>query len=287
MVPLISFLFMAVSGEYDLIGRPGTMTNIEQDLKKELAVAKIGEKVDYIPSATSETLISMIGLALTQAGTFAAAYEIVKERAIFKRERAVNLNVLAYVLSKMIVLGGFAVIMVLSMILIMAVKVDMGFEGTMFGLGVFELFITLYLAVLASIAFGLFISSLVPNSDVVMYAILVQLFIQIVMAGTLFPIEKNVASLMTVGYWVTDSMGSTVDLAKLNRESRVCSVVEIPSMTGEAPTREVRCDTAERDLNLDYEHTEEHVMMTWIGLSAHVFVWVLLTVIIQARKKVE
>jgi hypothetical protein len=107
------------------------------------------------------------------------------------------------------------------------------------------------------------------------------------MAGTLFPIEKNVASLATVGYWVTDSMGSSVDLAKLNRESRVCSVVEIPSMTGEAPTREVRCDTAERDLNLDYEHTEEHVTLTWIGLTAHIFVWVLLTVIIQARKKVE
>jgi ABC-type multidrug transport system ATPase subunit len=287
MVPLISLLFMGVSHEYDLIGRPGNYAAITDSLKQELEGAKVGEKVDYIPSAAAETLVTMIGLALTQAGTFAAAYEIVKERAIFKRERAVNLNVLAYVLSKMIVLGGFAVIQVASMILIIAAKVDMGFEGTMFGIGVAELFITLYLAVLASIAFGLFISALVPNSDVVMYAILVQLFAQIVLAGTLFPLEQNPASLLTPGYWVTDSMGSTVDLPKLNSESRVCSVVEIPSLTGGEPTKEIRCDPAERDLFLDYEHTEEHVTLTWIGLLAHTFVWVILTVIVQARKKIE
>ncbi|MBN1147000.1 MAG: FHA domain-containing protein [Anaerolineales bacterium] len=289
VLPLIAMLFMGVSGEHDLVGRPGTVATIEAELKAELAEDGLeeGEKADYLPTANAETLVTMIGLALTQAGTFAAAYEIVKERAIFKRERAVNLNVLAYVLSKVLVLGGFAVIQVVSMVLILAVKLDFGFEGAIFEIGVFEMLITLYLAMLASIAFGLFISSIVPSTDVVLYAILVQLFIQIVLGGTMFPLESNPASYATVGYWTMDSLGSSIDLPKLNSESRICTVIEIPSMTGGDPTLETQCDSAERDLYLDYEHDEEHIALTWISLAAHIFVWILLTVIIQARKKTE
>lgn len=289
MVPLISFLFMGVSNEYDLTGLPGGVETIEADLKAELEEGglEVGEKTDYIPTANTEVLVTMIGLALTQGGTFAAAYEIVKERAIFKRERAVNLNVLAYVLSKVIILGMFGIFQVASMILILATKMDFGFEGAIFDIGAIELFVTLYLAMLASIAFGLFISAIVPNTDVVLYAILVQLFIQIVLSGTMFPLENNPASYATVGYWTMDSMGSTVDLPHLNEESMACSVVEIPSMTGGDPTIEAQCDSAERDLSLDYEHTEEHILVTWIGLIAHTCIWSLITVIIQARKKGE
>jgi ABC-type multidrug transport system ATPase subunit len=287
MVPLISLLFMGVSGENDLVGRSGTGDDIEAALKEELEDAEVDESVDYIPTATAETLLVMVALAITQAGTFAAAYEIVKERAIFRRERAVNLNVLAYVLSKVVILGGFAVIQVASMILILAIKVDFGFDGAIFNIGTFELFITFYLAVLASIALGLFISAIVPNSDVVLYAILVQLFIQIILSGTLFPLDRNPASMATVGFWTMESIGSTVDLAEMNDESRVCTVIEIPSMTGGDPTRDITCDESSRDLNLDYEHTEDKILFTWIGLLAQFFVWTMLTVIVQARKKGE
>jgi ABC-type multidrug transport system ATPase subunit/pSer/pThr/pTyr-binding forkhead associated (FHA) protein len=289
VLPLIAFLFMGVSGQYDLTGRPGTVTTIEAQLKAEIEKdgLQVGEKADYLPTANAETLVTMIGLALTQAGTFAAAYEIVKERAIFRRERAVNLNVLAYVLSKIVILGGFAVIQVASMILILAMKLDFGFKGAIFDLGVVEIFITLYLAMLASIAFGLFISSIVPSTDVVLYAILVQLFIQIVLGGTMFPLESNPASYVTVGYWTMDSLGSTINLPALNEESRVCTAVEIPSMTGGEATVEATCDSAERDLYLDYDHTEEHVLVTWIALTAQIFIWMLITVIVQARKKTE
>jgi ABC-type multidrug transport system ATPase subunit/ABC-type multidrug transport system permease subunit len=287
MVPVIALLFMGVSYREDLVGKPGTMEQIEDGLKLSLEGAKVGDSVDYIPTANAETLVTMIGLALTQAGAFAAAYEIVKERAIFKRERAVNLNVLAYVLSKIFILSIFAVFQVASMILILSLTIDMGFAGAIFDTGAFEIFITLYLAVVASIAFGLFISALVPSTDVVLYAILVQLFIQIVLSGTMFPLEKNPASMAIPGYWTMESFGSSIDLPTLNKESRVCTVVEIPSMTGGEAQKQIRCDEAGKDLYLDYEHTEEHILYTWVGLSAHILIWTLLTVIIQARKKIE
>ena len=279
---------MMVSNKNDLVGRPGKPAEIERSLKLELEGANLDAKAEYMPTATAEILVTMLGLALTQGGTFAAAYEIVKERAIFKRERAINLSVLAYISSKVLVLGIFAVIQVVSVLLVMSLKVDLNVSGAIFkDAGILELFITLYLAVLASIMFGLFISAVVPNTDVVLYAILVQLFVQIIMGGTLFPLDSGMVAKFTISNWTVDAMGSTVDMEKLNRESMVCNVVEIPSMFGGDPTKEIRCDNVDRSLYLDYQHTEEHILSAWLGLFAHAVFWGLLTIFVQARKKIE
>ena len=90
-----------------------------------------------------------------------------------------------------------------------------------------ELFITLYIAVLASICFGLFLSAIVPNTDVVLYAILIQLFIQIILGGALFEINNKAASAITLSYWTTDALGSSVDIDQLNREGWACVGVEV------------------------------------------------------------
>ena len=205
LMPMLGALFAMVNKEDALVGRSGTIAQIEADLTSEIEEGGLvlDEKIDYLPSVDAELLLSMMALALTQAGTFSAAYEIVKERAIFKRERAVNLKVTSYVFSKMFILAMFSLFQVGAFMLVIAAKVDMGFKGAIFSIGFVELFISLYLAVLASIAFGLFISSIVPSQDVVLYAILAQLFVQIVLSGTMFPLENNPASLAAPGYWAT------------------------------------------------------------------------------------
>ena len=230
-------------------------------------------------------LVIMVGLALTQGGTFAAAYEIVKERPIFRRERAVNLSVVAYVSSKVLVLALFAVFMVASVLLVLALKINMDFPGAIFDTGVFELFITLYLGIVASILFGLFLSALVPNTDVVLYAILFQLFAQIILGGALFPIENEYARMLTISYWVMDGTGSTVDLEGINELSRACTVVEIPSLTGGDPTEEIACDSASIDLTLPYSHDEQHIIELWIGLILISAIWFALTIVILIRRK--
>jgi ABC-type multidrug transport system permease subunit len=228
-----------------------------------------------------------MALALTQGGTFAAAYEIVKERGIFRREKAVNLKPTAYVLSKMLVLGIFAVFQVGAFLLMLAMVVDFGFEGALVDIGILELFVSLFLAVVASIALGLFLSAIVPSQDVVLYAILAQLFVQIVLTGTMFPLENNPASLISPGYWATLSAGSTVDIPGLNEKSRVCSVNEIPNMQTGAKELKVICSDAVQDIAVAYEHTEDNLLYTWFGMGAHIFLWMLLTIIVQARKKVD
>ncbi|MDI6694637.1 MAG: FHA domain-containing protein [Anaerolineales bacterium] len=303
MMPLIAFLFMSVSEKQDLTGRPGTAEQIRVELEKEVDVlikewekkpaSERGKLEDYTeknytPVENAQTLVTMLALALTQGGTFIAAYEIVKERAIYRRERAVNLSAIAYVLSKIIILGIFALVQVASVLMIISLKVDTDLPGAIFkDAGVFEMFITLYLAVLASITFGLFVSAIVPNTDVVLYAILVQLFVQIILGGTLFPIDSKVASATTISYWTTDALGSTIDMKQLNNESWSCVGVETFDENTGAAVNKPMCSKADTDLSLDYQHTPEHILAMWRALIIHGMLWFIATVIVQARKKAE
>ncbi len=185
----------------------------------------------------------------------------------------------------MLVLGLFAIFQVGAFLIMLAIVVDFGFEGVFLDFGIIELFVSLFLAVLASIAFGLFLSSIVPSQDVVLYAILAQLFVQIILTGTLFPLDNSPLSMGVPGYWAAVSAGSTVDLPGLNENSRICSVNEVPNMQTGAKELKVICNEAEQELKIPYEHTEKFVFSTWIGMTVHIFIWVLLTIIVQGAKE--
>jgi hypothetical protein len=98
---------------------------------------------------------------------------------------------------------------------------------------------------------------------------------------------SNPASYATPGYWATNAMSSIVDLPRLDEEGISCKVIEIPSMTGGLATKDVVCDTAATKAeNLkDYEHTPAHLMGTWIAMGTQLMIWVLLTILVQSRKK--
>jgi len=286
MLPLIAALFAAVSKPRDLIGGYKTPSGYTEDfeiIKKTIESNYNSLDEDarkYMPYTRASMLLAMLGLALTQGGTFGAAYEIVKERPIFRRERAVNLSVWSYVLSKVLVLSLFALVQVGGTLLVISLRVDLGVTGVPgLGSGLLQIFITLYLAVLASIAFGLFISAIVPSSDVVMYVILAQLFVQIVLSGTLFPLPKNPASYLTPGYWTTDALGSIVDLPRLDQSGVSCKVVEGQSIAV--------CDRAPSGVKSleNYSHSPDHIKIAWAALGIHMVVWLLLTIFVQARKK--
>lgn len=308
MMPLIAGLFAIVSHEDDLTGWQLSPQRVEDrllaDLQKEIGVydeedltaAHSGKNERYTPAPDASSLIMMLGLALTQAGTFGAAFEMVKERPIFRRERTVNLKVGAYVFSKVFVLSAFAVIQVASSLLILSLAVDMGFDPvfTFFPNGSTEMFVTLFLAVVASIMLGLFISAIVPNSDVVLYVILIQLFVQIILSGSnLFPLpESGITTLVSKGvvsHWTMKGMGTSVGLENLNEESRVCQVGEstiiLPDGSEETHYG-FGCESGGKvELSMDYEHSEEQLATTWAALAAQIVFWGGLTMLVQARQK--
>lgn len=297
MMPMIGVLFGAVSGHAWLTGKEwetksGTVitANIKDAMKADLKGEPKDASNTFTPYQDASTLVMMLALALTQGGTFAASYEIVKERAIFRRERAVNLSVWSYVLSKVVVLGLFALIQVGATLLMLSFFVDLNVTGIVFtDFSILEIFISLYMAVLASIGLGLFISALVPSTDVVLYVILAQLFLQIVLTGTLFPLDSNPASYAVPGYWATDALSSIVDLPRLDKEGWSCQVAEGQNTTTGAMELQTFCDSAESKATSlkNYAHTAEHMLFSWFAMGAQMLFFVLLTIFVQARKKPE
>jgi ABC-type multidrug transport system ATPase subunit/pSer/pThr/pTyr-binding forkhead associated (FHA) protein len=288
MMPIIAGLFMAVSGKADLTGWEMSQAGIDAALEERLAGEGVGASESYIPAKKATGLITMLALALTQAGTFGAGFEIVKERSIFQREQAVNLRATAYVLSKALVLGAFALIQVGISLLILGITVDLDVEPVLglFPSGGWEIFVTLLIAVVASIMLGLFISAVIPGPDVLMYVILIQLFVQIILSGGMFRIDSAACKLV-ISHWTMDAVGSTVNVPGLDETSRVCTVQSIPQADGTAQ-EEVVCKSAplgEEELKLDYEHSQGHLLTTWGVLLAQAVLWCGLTIWVQARKR--
>lgn len=280
MMPIISLLFMTVSDKHDLTGWQMTQAQVDARLIAQLATTG-EEKAEYMPVQAATQLLTMLGLALTQAGAFGAAFEIVKERSIFLRERSINLQPGAYVVSKILVLGLFAVIQVASSLFILSLKVSLDFAPILdfFPNGGMELLVTLLLGVIASIMLGLFISAMVPTPDIVLYIILGQLFAQIILSGALFPLPDNFASKLVISHWTMDAMGSTVNVLQLNEEGRACSTSEY----GEVCTSIV---SAPEKLGLNYAHTSDHLLTTWAALLVQTCFWGVLTMIVQTQRRV-
>ena len=306
IVPLIGVLFGGVSHPYSFKGEvtydfpeKDTFNEIADHFKEQLKDKTPGtleSEILYVPYDGARRLVTMVSLAIVQAGTFIAAYEIVKEKAIFRRERAVNLKVLAYLLSKVIVLAGVAVFHVFSMLVILRLfGVDMNVPGAVFEHNAqLELFITFYLGMVAGIMFGLLISTIMPSTDMVLFVVLIQLFAQIILNGALFNIEDPTVPQMTLSYWTTVSMGSTVDMPGLNSRGMVCKVIEIQYPQTGAKTNQVQCSETRAKLRPggttenkdgDYRHSPGRVILTWMVTAIQGLGYFLLTLFFLARQK--
>jgi ABC-type multidrug transport system ATPase subunit/pSer/pThr/pTyr-binding forkhead associated (FHA) protein len=120
-------------------------------------------------------------------GTSNAAREIVTERAIYLRERMVNLRLLNYVLSKYVLLSFFCVVQCTMLLAI--VFFALGFHGgapAFFG----ELANLIALAMNAT-ALGLCVSTLVGSAEAAMALTPIALIPQVVLGGLMVPMTTN------------------------------------------------------------------------------------------------
>ncbi|HEX4338192.1 MAG TPA: FHA domain-containing protein [Polyangiaceae bacterium] len=120
-------------------------------------------------------------------GTSNAAREIVSERAIYVRERMVNLKLWNYVVSKFVLLSLFCVVQ--CTILLTIVFFALGFRG---GFGAFLVSLgTLIATAMNSVALGLFVSALVTSSEASMALTPIALIPQVVLGGLMVPMTTN------------------------------------------------------------------------------------------------
>jgi ABC-type multidrug transport system ATPase subunit/pSer/pThr/pTyr-binding forkhead associated (FHA) protein len=228
VMPIIGLLLLMISKPFWLTGKydpacaginwdsPTAITQcVEQHLAEEL---ETGNSATYTIANQAQVLLFMLAFASSLLGVFAAAFEIVKEKPIYERERMINLNLGAYLLSKFMVLAGFAIVQSLLLLAVIGLGVRLPTEALLLPVPI-ELYVSLLLTIWASVGLGLWVSALVPNRDVVVYGMLLVLIVQIIFAGVLFDLPREVrpVSGITVTRWSLDALGTSARLNELNQ----------------------------------------------------------------------
>jgi len=223
VMPIIGLLLVLISGANWLIG--DSETEILNQLAADLATGQ--SSATYAIVGKSQTMLFMIALAAVLLGLFAAAYEIVKESSIYQRERMVTLKLLPYLASKVVVLGAFALVQAFLLLLVVSFKVKLPADGVV-APAVLEMYISVVLGIFAAIMMGLFVSAVVPNSNTVIYAVLLVLFFQILFAGVIFDLGGAAGQLskLTLTRWTMEGLGSSANIEYLNSLTRTRFVPE-------------------------------------------------------------
>jgi ABC-type multidrug transport system ATPase subunit/pSer/pThr/pTyr-binding forkhead associated (FHA) protein len=238
VMPIIGALVLLVSDANWLVGNPAA--EIERQLAAGLGTGE--SSASYAVIGDSQTLLFIMALASVLLGLFASVYEIVKEQSIYQRERMVTLHIVPYIASKVVVLGMFALVQCLLLMIVINLKVDYPKEGVLLPAPV-EMYITLVLGTMAAILMGLVISALVPNSNTVIYIVFLVLFFQMMFAGVLFDLPgiTNQFSNLTLTRWSMEGLGTSIDMEWLNSLTR---------------TR-FRPDPVTREVSMDVEKPDE------------------------------
>ncbi|HZY40563.1 MAG TPA: ABC transporter permease, partial [Anaerolineae bacterium] len=245
----------------------------------------VSESNAYSIAGQAQVVLMMMALAAIFVGLFAASFELVRERAIYRRERMVNLRLGAYLASKFVVLAGFAALQVMALIVVVAFRVQFPFEGVLLP-GPLEMYLTLLLASAAGICFGLFVSALVASQNSVIYVVLLAVFAQIMFGGVLFNVAKPLSAL-TLTRWTVEALGSTVNLPALNDLGQIevrRTVDGVDPITGQKVQREVVYrDKLTTSFNVDYAHDAGHLLSRWAILIAFTLLFALGTTWAQSK----
>ena len=161
-----------------------------QELAKRNATATSGTSnlLNEMQNTTDHTAaMFFVVVSCVWFGTSNAAREIVTERAIYMRERMVNLSLFNYVMSKYIVLSLVATFQ--CAMLLGIVFLTLGFEG---GPSAFLLELVSMVAVaMNATALGLLLSTVVASAEAAMALTPIALIPQIVLGGLMVPMTTN------------------------------------------------------------------------------------------------
>ncbi len=152
-------------------------------------------------------------------GTAASVRELVGERAIYKREKAVGLSSQAYLWGKLTIFGVLTLLQAVILVLLVGLRKPGPSEAVLLGSPTLELIVACWLTALAAVALGLLMSSFVRTSEQVMPLLVVSIMAQLVLCGGLFPVHGRVGleqlSWLAPARWGYAQTASTVDLGTI------------------------------------------------------------------------
>ncbi|GHO88370.1 FHA domain-containing protein [Dictyobacter formicarum] len=171
----------------------------------------------------AQKVLFIMSFAAIMFGCINGSREIVKEAAIYRRERSVNLGIAPYLFSKIAVLGTFSLVQ--SLILVFMVWLVAPYQNSVLLPPFLEIYVSMALTSLAGLMTGLLISAIVPNNDRAMSIVPLPLIPQVIFAGVIFSLDSpkflQIPGAFFTTRWSMAAMGTTVGLHgdKLNTDS--------------------------------------------------------------------
>jgi ABC transport system ATP-binding/permease protein len=177
--------------------------------KRDMFDARTGSATQVVMMFFIEAIITIL------IGCITSVREIVKEDAIYRRERMVGLGVLPFVASKAAVGFMFAVYSAVMLFVFMVASVSF---SHLTAVQTLSLLGPLVLGTFAGVMWGLLVSALAPTEDRAMLLIIVVLVPQFVFSGGVIPM-KDIGFAGTVLGWLTSArweLGALVTSARVD-----------------------------------------------------------------------
>jgi hypothetical protein len=228
---------------------------------------------DAIESATlALKTLFVFTCAELWVGFACSLQEIVKESAIYQRERLVNLGLLPYLFSKILVLAALAFLQTI----VITCVIFWGFTDPQPELMTWLIgcFITTFLTIFAAINLGLLISAGVSNITQANSALPLILIPQIIFAGVLFNLEGlgKYLSWLMISRWSIGAYGVLVEVEAMIAEAKEKNDFNIPLPF--------------EDTNQVYQLSINNLLLNWGVLILHSLIYFLLTYWLQKRKDI-
>ncbi|MEB3191457.1 MAG: ATP-binding cassette domain-containing protein [Snowella sp.] len=180
----------------------------------------LGTDPDPKLAPLAQTVLLVFTSAAIWVGLASSLQEIVKENDIYSRERLVNLNIFAYLISKISILSGLALLQTAAMAIVILASFRSPLSPPLpWFLG---LMITSYLTLFAAICLGLMVSTISKSSTQANTALPILLLPQIIFSGVLFKIQgiSQYFSWLMISRWSVGAYGSLVNINYLIPEAQ-------------------------------------------------------------------
>lgn len=231
------------------------------------------------------TMLFMVTLITILVGTVTSVREIVKEDAIYRRERMVGLKVLPYIGSKVAVGLLFAIYSALVLFIFKLLAVDMSHLG---GADLMKFFVPMVLGTFAGVAWGLLVSAVAPSEDRAMLLVILVLVPQFVFSGGMVPVADlgvagKVLGVLTSTRWQLGAMATAAQIKTGACEAPDLSDCRMPGLEALGSVQEKQALLQSLD-NQYGSIFDVNVYFYWAMSLAIALALLAITVVLQKRK---
>jgi ABC-type multidrug transport system ATPase subunit/pSer/pThr/pTyr-binding forkhead associated (FHA) protein len=161
--------------------------------------------------AGAQTVLFILSFATVLFGTINGYREIVKEAPIYRRERTVNLGIMPYMFSKLVVLGFLSIVQS-AILLLLTALIEPLHQGVFLNVNL-EVMITFVLSSLGGLVIGLAISAVSSNNDSATSFIPIILLPQVIFAGVIIPLKDwplQILAMIFPSRWAMIALSSSI-----------------------------------------------------------------------------